>query len=57
MLPGAFSVRAARALKDFIYILLLLLAASMALGTVRWLGGEPFLPKLGPGEEDKKGRR
>jgi hypothetical protein len=57
MLPGAFSVRAARALKDFIYILLLLLAASMALGTVRWLGGETFLPKLGPGEEDKKERR
>ena len=29
-------------MKDFIYILLLLLAASMALGAVSWLGGGSF---------------
>ena len=37
------------ALKAFIYILLLLLAVSMALGAVRWLGGGSFLPELGRG--------
>jgi hypothetical protein len=33
----------------FIGFLLLLLAVSMALGAVRWLGGESFLPELGRG--------
>jgi hypothetical protein len=44
----------------FMGFLALLLAASMALGAVRWLGGESFLPELGRGKDrhfqDKNGR-
>jgi hypothetical protein len=45
---------------NFIYIILLLLAASVSLGIIRWLRGGSFLPEPGPGEDrhfqDKRGR-